>query len=70
MFVVIYIYKEECMYVCMFAMHSVPVKASVTKLSMGPPQAQRMVIGGSPPPRGWVGVGCGCGCGWEISPRL
>ena len=52
------------MYVCMFAMDSVPVKASVTKLYMAPPQAQRMVIGGYPPlPRG-----CGCGC--EISPRL
>ena len=50
----------------MFAMHSVPVKATVTKLSMVPPQAQRMVIGGSPPLPVGVGVGvwvwvCGCG---------
>ena len=29
-----YIYKEECLSVCLFAMHSVPVIASVTKLSM------------------------------------
>ena len=45
------------MYVCMFAMDSVPVKASVTKLSMAPPQAQRMVIGGYPPSPEGVGVG-------------
>jgi hypothetical protein len=28
------IYKEECLSVCLFAMHSVPVIASATKLSM------------------------------------
>jgi hypothetical protein len=30
----IYIYKEECLSVCLFVMHSVPVIAIVTKLSM------------------------------------
>jgi hypothetical protein len=36
-------------------MHSAPVLASVTKLSMMPPQAQRKVMAGSPPSLGvWV----------------
>jgi hypothetical protein len=30
----IYIYKEECLSVCLFFMHLVPMIASVTKLSM------------------------------------
>ena len=33
----IYIYKEECLSVCLFAMHSVSIIASVTKLSMALP---------------------------------
>jgi hypothetical protein len=37
----IYIYKEECLSVCPFAMHSVPVIASVTKLSTELPYVQR-----------------------------
>ena len=31
--IVFYIYKEECLFLCLFAMHSVPVIAIVTKLS-------------------------------------
>ena len=54
----IYIKKNGCPSVCLFVVHSVPVLASVTKLSMVPPQAQRKVMAGSP--RGYVG---------EISPR-
>lgn len=30
---IFYIYKEECLSVCLFAMHSVPVIATITKLS-------------------------------------
>ncbi len=33
----IYIYKEECLSVCLFFMHSGPVIATVTKLSMALP---------------------------------
>ena len=31
------IYREECAFVCLFAVHSVPAIASVTKLSMDLP---------------------------------
>ena len=41
----IYIYEEECpsvcLFVCLFAMHSVPVISTVTKLSMTLPRSRR-----------------------------
>ncbi len=52
----IYIYKEECLSVCLsvclFFMHSVPVSASATKLYMPHPIILGEVKRGSAPPRG------------------
>ena len=53
----IYIYKEECLSVCLLTMHSVPVIASCTKSPMSLAQAQRKVEKGLAGQWGEVGEG-------------
>ena len=56
----IYIKKKVCLFVCLFAMHSVPERVRAARLSKNHPLIQEKVIGGSTRPGG----------GWEIPPPL
>jgi hypothetical protein len=51
----IYIYKEESLFVCLFFMHSVPVRARAAKLCMAHPWVKGKVKTGSTGPRGGEG---------------